>query len=366
MAARPQPRPGVLDITAYVPGKSDAPGAAKVFKLSSNETPLGPSVKAIAAYRAAGEHLEDYPDGSAAELREAIGRTYGLDADRIVCGAGSDDLLNLLARAYLADGDEAIHTTHGFLVYPIATLGTGARPVVAPEKDFTADVDSILAAVTDRTRVVFLANPNNPTGTYIPFDEVKRLHHALPPHVLLVLDAAYAEYVRRNDYEAGIELVATSDNVVMCRTFSKIYGLAALRLGWLYGPAHVVDALNRIRGPFNVNAPAIAAGVAALGDTAHVETARLHNERWLAWLSQEIAKLGLTVTPSAANFILIHFPDNKGRTAREADAFLTARGLVLRQVGAYKLPNALRMTVGSEEANKLVVGALAEFMGAAR
>src|ERR1051325_529766 len=255
---RPQPRPGVLDIAPYVPGKSSAPGISKVFKLSSNETPLGPSERAVAAYREAGKHLEDYPDGSASALREAIGEAFGLDPARIVCGAGSDDLLNLLARAYLKDGDEAIHTTHGFLVYPIATLGAGAMPVVAPEKDFTADVDAILARVTERTKIVFLANPNNPTGTYIPFDEVKRLHAGLAKHVLLVIDAAYAEYVRRNDYESGIELVATSENVVMTRTFSKIYGLAALRLGWLYGPAHVVDAVNRIRGPFNVNAPSIA------------------------------------------------------------------------------------------------------------
>src|SRR4051794_36779414 len=360
---RPQPRPGVLKIQAYVPGKSSAPGVAKVFKLSSNETPLGASPKAIAAYDAVGKHLHDYPDGAATALREAIGRAFGLDPARIVCGAGSDDLLNLLADAYLQDGDEAIHTTHGFLVYPIATLGSGAKPVVAPEKNYTADVDAILARVTERTKMIFLANPNNPTGTYIPFDEVRRLHAGLRPDILLVLDAAYAEYVRRNDYEAGIELVATSDNVVMCRTFSKIHGLAALRLGWLYGPAHIVDALNRIRGPFNVNAPAIAAGVAALADTAHVERSRAHNERWLKWLTEEIGKLGLQVTPSVANFLLIHFPDNAERSAREADAFLTARGLVLRQVGAYQLPNALRMTIGSEEANRLVVAALVEFLG---
>ena len=234
---RPQPRPGVLKIQAYVPGKSSAPGVAKVFKLSSNETPLGASPKAIAAYGAVGKHLEDYPDGASTELREAIGRAYGLDPARIVCGAGSDDLLNLLARAYLQDGDEAIHTTHGFLVYPIATLGAGATPVVAPRRRSTRpNVDAILAKVTPRTKIVFLANPNNPTGTYIPFDEVKRLHAGLPKHVLLVIDAAYAEYVRRNDYESGIELVATSENVVMTRTFSKIYGLAALRLGWLYAP----------------------------------------------------------------------------------------------------------------------------------
>jgi histidinol-phosphate aminotransferase len=360
---RPQPRPGVLAIDPYVPGKSGAPGVARVFKLSSNETPLGPSPNAIAAYRAVADRLADYPDGAATALREAIGRAFGLDPNRIVCGAGSDDLLNLLADAYLRDGDEAIHTTHGFLVYPIATLGSGAKPVVAAEKNFTADVDAILAGLSERTKIVFLANPNNPTGTYMGFDEVKRLHRALPPDVLLVLDAAYAEYVRRNDYESGIELVATSDNVVMCRTFSKIYGLAALRLGWMYGPAHVVDAVNRIRGPFNVNAAAMAAGIAAIQDSAHVEAARAHNEKWLAWLSAEIRKLGLVVTPSVANFVLIHFPQTKGRTAADADAFLTGRGLILRRVAAYHLPDALRMTVGSEEANRLVVEALREFIG---
>jgi len=361
--SRPQPRPGVLDIDPYVPGKSAAEGVARLFKLSSNETPLGPSPKAKAAYLKVAEHLQDYPDGAATPLREAIGRAFGLDPARIVCGAGSDDLLNLIADAYLRDGDEAIHTTHGFLVYPIATLGSGAKPVVAPEKAYTADVDAMLGKVTEHTKIVFLANPNNPTGTYLPFNEVKRLHDSLPSHVLLVLDAAYAEYVRRNDYESGIELVATSENVLMCRTFSKIHGLAALRLGWLYGPAHVVDAINRIRGPFNVNAAAMAAGVAAIGDTAHVEAARAHNDIWLAWLTEQIGKLGLEVTPSVANFALIHFPATKGLTAEEADAFLTRRGLILRRLVPYRLPNCLRMTVGSEEANRLVVAALAEFLG---
>jgi histidinol-phosphate aminotransferase len=361
-AQRPQPRPGVLAIDPYVPGKSKAPGVARVFKLSSNETPLGPSPKAIAAHKAVGEHLEDYPDGASTALREAIGRAFGLDPDRIVCGAGSDDLLHLLAEAYLGDGDEAISTTHGFLMYQIATLGAGGTPIVAPENDYTADVDAILAAVSARTKIIFLANPNNPTGTFLPFDEIKRLHRGLPGHVLLVLDAAYAEYVRRNDYAAGIELVATSENVVMCRTFSKIYGLAALRLGWMYGPEHVIDAVNRIRGPFNVNAPAQAAGIAAIEDTAHVETSRAHNDKWLPWLTEEIGKLGLEVTPSVANFVLIHFPDTKGRTAKDADAFLTQRGLILRRVEAYKLPNALRMTVGTEEANRLTVAALSEFL----
>jgi histidinol-phosphate aminotransferase len=362
---RPQPRPGVLAIEAYVPGKSTAPGVARVYKLSANETPLGPSPKAVAAYRVAAESLHDYPEGSARKLREAIGRGFGLDPARIVCGAGSDDLLNLLAHAYLAPGDEAIYTAHGFRIYPIFTLAAGGKPVMAAEKNYTADVDSILAAVTDRTRIVFLANPNNPTGTYLPFDEIKRMHRALPPHVLLVLDAAYAEYVRRNDYESGIELVATTDNTVMTRTFSKIHGLAALRLGWMYGPAHVVDAVNRIRGPFNVNTPAMMAGIASIEDAAHLESSHAHNARWLPWLTEEIGKLGLEVTPSVANFVLIHFPKAKGRTAQDADDFLTARGLILRQVGSYDLPDALRLTVGTEEANRLVVKALADFMGKA-
>jgi histidinol-phosphate aminotransferase len=362
---RPEPRPGVLSIDAYVPGKTAAPGVEKAFKLSSNETPLGPSRKAVEAYRAAAAQLADYPDSSALALREAIGRVYGLDPARIVCGAGSDEILNLLAHAYIGPGDEAIHTVHGFLVYHIATLAAGGTPIVVAEKNHTADVDAILAKVTGRTKVIYLANPNNPTGTYLSFDEVKRLHRALPSHVLVVIDAAYAEYVRRNDYASGIELVATSENVAMCRTFSKIHGLAALRLGWLYGPAHVVDALNRIRGPFNVNQPAIDAGVAAIGDAAHVEASAAHNETWRTWLADEIGRIGLEVTPSVANFLLIHFPTRTGRTAKDADAFLTGRGLILRRLEPYRLPAALRLTVGSEEANRRVVAALGEFMGSA-
>jgi histidinol-phosphate aminotransferase len=254
-ANRPQPRPGVLDIAPYVPGKSTAPGVAKVFKLSSNETPLGPSPNAIAAYRAVGEHLEDYPDGSASTLREAIGDAFGLDPDRIVCGAGSDDLLNLLARAYLGMATRRSTRPMVFWFTRSRRWAPAQRRLPSRKRNSRPTWIAILKAVTPKTRIIFLANPNNPTGTYLPFDEVKRLHSGLPAHVLLVLDAAYAEYVQRNDYESGIELVATTDNVVMTRTFSKIYGLAALRLGWMYGPAHVVDAVNRIRGPFNVNAP---------------------------------------------------------------------------------------------------------------
>lgn len=365
MTARPEPRPGVMQIEAYVPGKSAAAGVSKIHKLSSNENPLGASPKAIEAIRAF-DHLELYPDGAATKLREAIAAKYGLDASRIICGAGSDELLSLITHGYVGPGDEGIFTEHGFLVYRIAILAAGGVPVVAPEKDYRADVDAILARVTPKTKIVFLANPNNPTGTYLPFDEVKRLHAGLPPHVVLVLDAAYAEYVRRNDYEAGLELVATAENVVMMRTFSKIYGLASLRLGWMVGPAHIIDALNRIRGPFNVNGPAMAAGVAAIQDDAHVSRSVDHNERWLAWLTKEIEGLGLKVTPSVGNFLLIHFPQEAGKTAKEADAFLSSRGLILRRIEAYGLPHALRLTVGDEEANRLLVASLREFLSGAK
>ena len=362
-AKLPTPKPGILDIQAYVPGESHIPGGLKPIKLSSNETPLGPSPKARAAYARIGEELELYPDGAATALRKAIASAYGLNADRIVCGAGSDDLLSLLSRAYLGPGDEGLYTTHGFLVYPIAILACGATPVVAKEINYTADVDELLKKVTPRTKVVFLANPNNPTGTYVPFQEVRRLREKLPSDVLLVLDAAYGEYVKRNDYEMGLELVATTDNTVMTRTFSKIHGLASLRLGWCYCPAAVADVMNRIRGPFNVSGPSIAAGVAAIEDRAHVEKSIVHNERWLTWLLAEIPKLGLEVTPSVGNFLLIHFPKGDARRgAVAADAFLKTRGIILRRVAGYGLPDALRMTVGSESDNHAVHAALADFL----
>ena len=360
---RPQPRPGVLDIAPYVPGKSKGSHGRTVHKLSSNETPLGTSAAARAAIEAIAQKLELYPDGSSAELRAAIGEVYGLNPDRIICGAGSDEILSLIAYGYLGPGDEAIYSEHGFLVYDIAIRAAGATPVIAPEKDLTTDVDAILARVTDRTRMVFVANPNNPTGTYLPFEEVKRLHQNLPANVLLVLDAAYAEYVRRNDYESGLELAATSDNVIMSRTFSKIYGLANLRLGWGFGPAHVIDALNRIRGPFNVNGMAAAAGIAAVRDRDFVTKSIEHNDTWLPWVTAELEKLGLKVTPSVGNFVLVHFPDEDGKRAPDADAFLLERGCVLRMVGNYGLPNAIRMTIGSEDANRTVVGHLKDFLG---
>ena len=362
---QPRPKPGIVDIAPYVPGESTVPGGMKPIKLSSNETPLGASAKAKAAYIAEAGDLERYPDGGSTALRKAIGGVYGLDPTRIVCGCGSDELLNLLAHAYLGHGDEAVFTEHGFLVYRIVTLGNGATPVVVKTKNYAVDVDAMLAALTPKTKIVFLDNPNNPTGTYIPFSEVRRLHAGLRSDTLLVLDSAYAEYVRRNDYESGIELVATSQNVVMTRTFSKIYGLAALRLGWAYCPAHIADVLNRIRGPFNVTAPAIAAGIAAIEDKAHVEASLAHNDQWLPWTAAEITKLGLAVTPSVGNFILIHFPATTGKDATAADAHLKSKAIIMRRVGGYGLPNALRMTIGTESDNRAVLSALASFMGKA-
>jgi histidinol-phosphate aminotransferase len=359
--ARPIPVSGIMDISPYTPGKSSAKGS-RIFKLSSNESPFGASKAAISAYAAKAQALELYPDGSATALRGAIAARYGLNPASIVCGAGSDELLQLLAHAYLNAGDEAIYSQYGFLVYPIAISSNGAKAVVAAEINHTASVDNILKCVTPRTKMVFLANPNNPTGTYLPFDEVKRLHANLAKTTLLVLDAAYAEYVKRNDYESGIELVATSENVVMTRTFSKIYGLAGLRLGWAYCPAHVADVLNRIRGPFNVSAAAQAAGIAAIEDQGFVVAAVSHNEKWVEGLAAQLQGLGLVVTPSVGNFLLVHFAATGAKTAPNADAHLTEHGIIVRRMEGYGLPNCLRITIGDEEANAAVFAALTDFL----
>lgn len=358
----PEPKKGVMDIARYIPGKDKVEGVAKVHKLSSNETPLGPSPNVADAIAKVLEAAEVYPDGSALELRQAIAKTHGLNADNILCGNGSDELLTLLCQTYLAPGDEAIYSEHGFLVYKIQISAAGAAPVVAPETDYTVNVDAILERVTAKTKMVFVANPNNPTGTYVPMDEIRRLHEALPSHVILVLDAAYAEYVRKNDYESGIELVSSNENVVMTRTFSKIYGLAGFRVGWIYAPSAIIDAMDRIRGPFNVNAVAIAAGAAAIQDKAHTEKAIEHNQIWLDRLSYEFKQIGLKVTPSVGNFLLIHFPDHAAQNADAANDYLLSKGFVLRKVAGYGLPGALRMTIGTEEANLGALAALTDFM----
>jgi histidinol-phosphate aminotransferase len=361
-AGSPQPRASVLAIEPYVPGKAAAASTAETFKLSSNESALGASPRAIEAVRSAADMLSIYPDGSAGALREAIGAQHSIDAARIVCGAGSDELIFLLTYAFLSPGEEGIYTKHGFSIYRIAILAAGGTPVIADETNLTTDVDAILAKVTPKTKIVFLANPNNPTGTYLPATEIARLADTLPPHVLLILDAAYAEFVTHADYEPGLELAGTRQNVVMTRTFSKIYGLAALRLGWCVGSAPVIEAINRLRGPFNINTPALRAGIAAVTDRAHVAQAIAHNETWRGWLHAEIRRLGIPVTPSVANFLLLHFKDRD--EARAADAFLSARGLILRAVETYFLPQCLRLTVGTEAANRRVVAALDDFVKA--
>jgi histidinol-phosphate aminotransferase len=363
VAAGPRPLPGILDIAPYVGGEAQAPGAKRVIRLASNESALGPSRKALEALAAWSGEVHRYPDGGSARLREALASHYGLDAARIVCGAGSDELISLLVRAYAGPGDEVLHSRHGFLMYAIAARGAGAAPVAAPERELTADVDALLARVTPRTRLVFLANPNNPTGTYLTAEEVARLQAGLPPEVLLVIDAAYAEYVVRNDYEPGIELVGQAANVVMLRTFSKIYALGGLRLGWAYCPPAVADVLNRLRNPFNVNAAAQAAGVAALADVAAVDRAREHNDLWLPWFSRQLTELGLTVNPSVGNFVLVRFPDAQTRNAEAAYAALQRQGILTRKMAGYGLPEWLRITIGTEEEMRLVVAAIARFLG---
>ena len=360
----PTPRPKIAEIAPYVGGRTKAPGVERVIKLSSNESPFGASPAATAAYLAAGAKLHLYPDQHSVALRAAIARHHGLQPDRILIGNGSDELFHLLAQAYLGPGDELLHSEHGFLVYPIAAQAAGADVIIVPERDLTVDVDALLARVGPRTKLVMIANPNNPTGSYLPVPELKRLRAGLPEPVILVIDSAYAEYARANDYEAGLSLVHDAGNVVMTRTFSKIYGLAALRIGWAYGPAAIIETMNRIRSPFNISIPAHEAGIAALADQAHIERSIRHNERWRAWLTDEIGRLGLTVMPSQANFLLIRFGDPA--RAEAADAFLTAHGLLLRRVTAYGLPDALRMTVAGEEANRLAVAALGDFLEQAR
>ena len=359
--AGPQAKAGIETISAYVPGKS-GPKTGKVHKLSSNESPFGPSPKAIAAYaEAAGFGLSVYPDGQAKVLRGAIAQRYNLKIENIVCGGtGSDELLQLLAHAYLNKGDEAIYSQYGFLVYPITIATNDATAVVAPEHNFKTDVGEILSRVTSATKMVYLANPNNPTGTYLTAAELRRLHKGLPSHVVLVLDGAYAEFVLADDYDAGIALVENNSNVVMTRTFSKIYGLAGVRIGWAYCPPAIADVLNRIRGPFSVSTPALAAGTAALQDVEFIKQVAEHNGKWLAWLSAELRALGLEVTPSVANFVLVHFGSSE--KAGAADAFLTEGNIIVRRVTAYGLPAALRITIGTEEANRAVVSALKEFM----
>ena len=357
---RPQPRPGVMDIAAYVPGKSHAPaGVARVHKLSSNENPFGPSDKAVEAFRRAAHNLHRYPGTDHAALRQAIGEVHGLDPARIICGVGSDEIITFLCQAYAGPGDEVLFTEHGFLMYRISALAAGATPVEAPERERTTDVDALLAACSPRTRLVFLANPNNPTGTMIGSGEIARLAENLPPRALLVLDGAYAEYVAGHD--GGASLVEARDNVVMTRTFSKIYGLGGLRIGWGYGPQAVIDVLNRIRGPFNLSTVQLEAAEAAVRDQDHVARCRTENARLRAWLAEALAEHGVPTDTSTANFVLARFHD--AEEALACDAWLREQGLIVRQVAGYKLPHCLRITVGDEASCRRVAHAIGQFKG---
>jgi len=359
---QPVARPGVLDIAPYIGGESKVPGVNRVIRLASNEGALGPSPRALEAYKALAGEIHRYPDGGSAALRAALASRFGLEAERIVCSGGSDELITLLVRAYAGPGDEVLYSQHGFLMYPIAAKGVGATPVMAPEKNLTTDVDALLAAVTERTRLVFVANPNNPTGTYIPAAEMARLQAGLPAHVVLVIDAAYAEYVGQHDYEPGIELVRRTTNTVMTRTFSKIYALGGMRVGWAYCPDNIADVLNRLRNPFNVNAAGQAAAVAALEDADFAQRSRAHNDKWLPWTSEALTRLGLKLTPSVGNFVLAQFADDAGRNADAAWDYMKSRGILTRKMGAYGLPNALRITIGTGEEMKAVVEALSQFL----
>lgn len=354
----PQPKPGVLDLVPYIAAPAE-PGR-RLHQMSNNESAVGPSPSALEAFRAASGETHLYPDGGAYELRDAIAQLHGLDPDRMVCGNGSDELLTLLAHAYIQPGDEVVFSEHAFLIYRMAALASGGIPVAVREPDLRVDVDAMLAAVTPKTRVVYIANPNNPTGTYISAPELKRLHAGLPANVLLVIDSAYAEYIANDDYDPGIDLVSQNQNAVMTRTFSKAYGLAGLRVGWAYAPENVVQVLSRVRGPFNVSVAGQRAAAAALQDRAHLARAIAHNTQWRTWLLDRIRNLGLRADDSAGNFILVHFAD--AQTAKDADCFLLQQGVALRPVGAYGLPHCLRMTVGVEEANRAAAAALAGFL----
>jgi histidinol-phosphate aminotransferase len=361
----PLPKSWIMDIAPYVPGRSTGEGGAKVIKLSSNENPLGTSPEAAAAFAAHQHDLSRYPDASAHDLRAAIAGHHDLDPARIVYGTGSDEILHLVAGAYAGPGDEVIYVRYGFAVYDIAIRRVGATPVIAPDRDFGTDVDAILACATDRTRLVYVANPNNPTGTYTPAAEIARLQASLPAHVMLVLDQAYAEYLEADEDDGSLELARTKPNVIVTRTFSKIHGLAAERIGWGYGSVEAIDAMHRIRAPFCVTSAGQEAAIAALGAADFIEASRTQNAKWRAWFSEEIAKLGnagLRAVPSKANFVLVLFEGKL--SAEDAYKALMARGYIVRWVPGQGLPQGLRMTIGTEAETRGLISALREVVGA--
>lgn len=362
----PTPKPWIMDIAPYVPGKSKTDDGRKAIKLSSNENPLGTSPAARAAFATAANSLERYPDASGTELREALAAKHGLDPDRIIYGNGSDEVLHLAAGAFAGPGDEIIYVNYGFTVYPIATKRVGAVPVVAPDKDYATDVDAILASVTDKTRIVFVANPNNPTGTHASREEIARLHAELRDDILLVLDHAYAEYIDGDIDDGGMELAMTAPNVLVTRTFSKMYGLAAERIGWGYGAPAIIEAMHRIRLPFSITIAGTAAAIAALNDDDFVARCKAENAKWRRWFSDEIAKLGnagMRAVPSQANFVLVLFEGKL--TGEAAYQGLMDAGYIVRWLPGQGLPHGLRITIGNEEETRAVAAILQQLVAAA-
>ena len=359
-SSAPVPRASVMEITAYKGGESKIDGVNRIIKLSSNEGAFGPPPAAQRAYAEIAADIHRYPDGGSIQLRRAIGAQFKLDPEQIVCGTGSDELLQHLAHIYAGPGTDILMSMHGFTMYQISGTYSGARVIKVPEHNLVCDVDGMLRAVTPETRMVFLAHPNNPTGALMPQAEILRLRAGLPSHVLLVLDGAYAEYVTEPGYDVGVSVVDANENTVMLRTFSKVYGLGGMRVGWCYGPPAIIDALNRVRGVFNVNLAAQAAAVAALAEPGWVEASVAHNTKWRAWLADALEAVGIKVWPSHANFFLADFGTAE-RAAAANDTMLT-RGLIVRAMGSYNLPQTLRITIGTEEECRMVAAALSDFM----
>jgi histidinol-phosphate aminotransferase len=354
-----RPQPGIMDIALYQGGKAHVSGVANVVKLSSNENPFGPSDKAKEAFAKSVHQLHRYPSTDHAALRQAIAETHRLDAGRIICGVGSDEIIHFLCQAYAGPGDEVLYTEHGFLMYKISAMAAGATPVEVAERERTTDVDALLAACTERTKLVFIANPNNPTGTMISAGEVARLARGLPPQAILVLDGAYAEYVE--GFDAGLSLVEAMPNVVMTRTFSKIYGLGGLRIGWGYGPQAIIDVLNRIRGPFNLSNTQLETAEAAVRDQDYVAKCRAENARLRHWLAEALAEVGVPSDTSMANFVLARFASTE--EAEACDDYLQGQGLIVRRVASYNLPHCLRITVGDEASCRRIAYAVGQFKG---
>ena len=361
--SRPRPKTGILEIEPYVGGKASAEGVAEPIKLSSNENVLGSSELARAAFEHSAGKLHIYPDGKANVLREAVSAAFCLEPERLIFGCGSDEVFTLLAQTYCESGDNVVQGQYGFLAYRIAARAMQAEVRFAPMPALRFDVDQALELVDERTRIVFLDNPGNPTGGWLHREEIERLHQGLPGNCILVLDGAYAEFVDDPGYTDGFDLARGAENIVVTRTFSKLHGLAALRVGWGYAPAEMVSAMERIRAPFNVSLPAQFAAVAALGDKAFQAKSRELVLQWRPWLTQQLGGLGLEVLPSQGNFVLIGFPHETGRSAHEAEAFLASRGILVRGLGNYGLPDHLRLTVGVEDHNRAVVETLADFVG---